>query len=761
MRPRPANCPTLAAALALLACAAAPSSAKDARPAIVALQLAGDTSGALNELHAALRADPTAARGYGLLYLRGHLLERLGRTREAADAFAASLAGEPTFASYARLRLARVQDGLGHPEVAAGLAAQLLAAASTPAALIGPATKLLVDAVARGGECRLLQSLRLRALPAEERRALLLAAADCAARQADPNAAAAGYLALLEESTEDDVALSAAEGLAANPAESSGEDAERLLGLTLYRHREFERAIPFLERALRNLTVRASPELAESTAELTHALGRCHFWQGRYRAAAAMFAELARRAGDPLRAQDAFYQQARSEELLGDWRAAEQLFRRAAAAVPAGELAPLALFSALRLEWRAGREEEGLAIYEALRRDRRYRVTAGRAALFLAASDLVRGRVDRAGTWLASARAAGAPAQETAYWFGRRAEAQGNTNAAIAAHLEAMLPDPGHPLAVAAAGRLSAPLLADGAYGLGLRLAATGDAPSQLAAWLLLGDSPAGRRAHDDLLRLLANDRRTAPFVRISVRQPAEWPIYYSLATATVESRMLALGLAAEGGPSLLRHFPPDNPWLLVSGGRLMLAGGQPRRAIYAAEVLLQRVPARVPRRALAEDFRRLLYPLPHAAAIHRESQRQGIDPHLLTAILREESRFDATAISPASARGMAQFTLPTARRVAAQLGRPPLTPRELEDPELSVALAARYLANLGGEFVGSPPRIVAAYNAGEAQARLWRSYCFSDDDAEYFTKVTFKETRAYLARVLGSREEYAVLAAR
>jgi soluble lytic murein transglycosylase len=77
------------------------------------------------------------------------------------------------------------------------------------------------------------------------------------------------------------------------------------------------------------------------------------------------------------------------------------------------------------------------------------------------------------------------------------------------------------------------------------------------------------------------------------------------------------------------------------------------------------------------------------------------------------------------------------------------------------VALAARYLANLSRDFAGSPPRIVAAYNAGEAQARLWRSYCFSEEAAEYFTKVSFRETRAYVARVLASREEYAALAAR
>ena len=131
----------IASCLALWSLAGA-ARASDPRPEIVALQLAGDVSGALHELNDAMRADPTQARRLGLLYLRGDLLERLGRDREAADAFAASLAGEPALAPYARLRIARLQDRLGHPEVAAGLAAVLLAS-SPPATLVEPAVALL------------------------------------------------------------------------------------------------------------------------------------------------------------------------------------------------------------------------------------------------------------------------------------------------------------------------------------------------------------------------------------------------------------------------------------------------------------------------------------------------------------------------------------------------------------------------------------------------------------------------------------------
>src|SRR4029453_7608936 len=102
----------------------------------------------------------------------------------------------------------------------------------------------------RGGDCRVLSGVEVRRLPAAERRELQLAVANCRRNHGDPGGAAAGWLALLEEDTDDDVALRAAEGLGAAPGESEGERTERLLGVTFYAHREFDRAIPYLERAL-------------------------------------------------------------------------------------------------------------------------------------------------------------------------------------------------------------------------------------------------------------------------------------------------------------------------------------------------------------------------------------------------------------------------------------------------------------------------------------------------------------------------------
>ena len=127
-------------------------------------------------------------------------------------------------------------------------------------------------------------------------------------------------------------------------------------------------------------------------------------------------------------------------------------------------------------------------------------------------------------------------------------------------------------------------------------------------------------------------------------------------------------------------------------------------------------------------------------------------------AVIREESRFDRNALSPAAARGLTQLTLPTALRVAAQIDVGKISPEDLYRPEVSVALGAAYLGTLLKELQGSDFLAVAAYNAGEPQARLWRSYAYSPEMEELFSKIGFRETRSYLRRVLTSRAHYAEL---
>ena len=111
--------------------------------------------------------------------------------------------------------------------------------------------------------------------------------------------------------------------------------------------------------------------------------------------------------------------------------------------------------------------------------------------------------------------------------------------------------------------------------------------------------------------------------------------------------------------------------------------------------------------------------------------------------------------MSPTTARGLAQLTLPTARRIAEQIELGRLDVKDLYRPEVSVALGAAHLGDLMRSYKGNAFLAVSAFNAGESQTNLWRTYCYSQEPEELFTKVGFRETRNYLRRVLTAWGHY------
>jgi soluble lytic murein transglycosylase len=93
--------------------------------------------------------------------------------------------------------------------------------------------------------------------------------------------------------------------------------------------------------------------------------------------------------------------------------------------------------------------------------------------------------------------------------------------------------------------------------------------------------------------------------------------------------------------------------------------------------------------------------------------------------------------------------------RLAQKIGMGQVGPLELQEPPTAIELGAVYLAELQTRTGGQIPAMVASYNAGEAQADLWQLHCFTEDPAEYLTKVGFTETRNYVDRVLRGHATY------
>jgi soluble lytic murein transglycosylase-like protein len=103
--------------------------------------------------------------------------------------------------------------------------------------------------------------------------------------------------------------------------------------------------------------------------------------------------------------------------------------------------------------------------------------------------------------------------------------------------------------------------------------------------------------------------------------------------------------------------------------------------------------------------------------AIVSEAKRHGLDPFLLAAVAKVESRFDPYATSPAGARGLMQLLPATGRAVAKEAGAPLRADAELYDLEVSTRLGARYLADLMHTF-GTTEAALLAYHRGPENAR-------------------------------------------
>lgn len=103
------------------------------------------------------------------------------------------------------------------------------------------------------------------------------------------------------------------------------------------------------------------------------------------------------------------------------------------------------------------------------------------------------------------------------------------------------------------------------------------------------------------------------------------------------------------------------------------------------------------------------------ARTIVSASNRNGIDPILVAALIKSESAFDKRAVSYKGAQGLMQLMPKTADWVAKTLG---LRRRPLTDASYNVQVGIEYLKYLEGEYEGNLLFALIAYNWGPGHVR-------------------------------------------
>lgn len=162
-------------------------------------------------------------------------------------------------------------------------------------------------------------------------------------------------------------------------------------------------------------------------------------------------------------------------------------------------------------------------------------------------------------------------------------------------------------------------------------------------------------------------------------------------------------------------------------------------------------------RDVLDSEFNLLMHPLPHPAAILEKCSQYGVPPHLVYAMMRQESRFDANAVSRAGAMGLMQLMPATSEQAAAELGFPPGVHENLFVPEINLTFGIWYASQMLEQSGGDVIMMLSAYNAGFGNARRWfgrggqrgRKLIASVDGIDY------SETRDYVKRIVETARVY------
>jgi soluble lytic murein transglycosylase len=220
-----------------------------------------------------------------------------------------------------------------------------------------------------------------------------------------------------------------------------------------------------------------------------------------------------------------------------------------------------------------------------------------------------------------------------------------------------------------------------------------------------------------------------------------------------------AIGLDEDGVEEYSEQIRtrPEDRETLAEACRAFLEVGRYEKALWLAAQILRPLYAQENGKPPVPEFWQCLYPRGYWLIVREDAAQRGLDPYLVTALIREESSFAPRAVSRAGARGLMQLMPQTAEQVA-RYSNPGLWPASLDLPEVNIRLGTIYLAELIRGNGGVVSLALAAYNGGQQQVQRWRDrYGFADEE-EFTEDIPFTETRSYVKRVLGSYQRYSTL---
>jgi soluble lytic murein transglycosylase len=146
------------------------------------------------------------------------------------------------------------------------------------------------------------------------------------------------------------------------------------------------------------------------------------------------------------------------------------------------------------------------------------------------------------------------------------------------------------------------------------------------------------------------------------------------------------------------------------------------------------------------------LYPFPYMQTISTWSADRKLNPMLVTALIRQESRFEPKIQSAVGAIGLMQIMPETASEIASQIK---VKNYKLDNVDDNIKFGTWYLDSTHKTYQGNSMLAVASYNAGPGAVSDWVSQSKTQDTDEFVEAIPYGETKGYVKSVFANYWNY------
>ena len=157
----------------------------------------------------------------------------------------------------------------------------------------------------------------------------------------------------------------------------------------------------------------------------------------------------------------------------------------------------------------------------------------------------------------------------------------------------------------------------------------------------------------------------------------------------------------------------------------------------------------------LPRPYWEALFPKAYWPDLRKYSELNGLDPYLVASLIRQESEFNAAALSRANAVGVMQLLPKTGKNVAKQVKLKGYSAPQLYTPAINLELGTRYFKEMVDKYNGQFEYALAAYNAGSDRVGDWLGQGHYRDAQEFVESIPFTETREYVQAILRNANVY------